>query len=276
VKLGGRFTTKVALNARALLIHCHLPSYETNIEGSSLEMIVMITEPKVMIFKELIDTRFAIFDVRISFIIKIVGMRRSVSISNLSYLITKTKNEPLRQYPWYFTFRETDYTEDQTIRHIVAYQLELTRLSNFDITPCYTDNRKIHVYYAVDSSFDPGRLRNSVRKADYIISESDRLLNEILDSLEIVSSEHKNSDCNYLFINFIPTFVLEPKQVEETIKRFINRHAKYYGVEDPTLITSYPLRVIINNVSGYVVKVETYQESEDRIESWILKSIGRQ
>ncbi|CAI2201854.1 5273_t:CDS:2, partial [Funneliformis geosporum] len=86
----------------------------TNIEGSSLEMIVMITEPQVMIFKELIDTRFAIFDVlRISFIIKIVGattdsptdsverpsffsMRRSVSISNLSYLITKTKNEPLR------------------------------------------------------------------------------------------------------------------------------------------------------------------------------------
>ncbi|CAI2201667.1 16296_t:CDS:2, partial [Funneliformis geosporum] len=129
---------------------------------------------------------------------------------------------------------------DQTIHHIVAYQLELTRLSNFDITPCYTDNRKIHVYYAVDSSFDPGRLRNSVRKADYLISESDRLLNEILDSLEIV----------------------KPKQVEEAVKGFINRHKKRlwrlrvteaevcFKVEDPTLVTSYPLRVIINNVSG--------------------------
>ena len=41
------------------------------------------------------------------------------------------------QCPGYFTFREaTDYTKDQTIRHIepaMAYQLELTRLSNLDI-----------------------------------------------------------------------------------------------------------------------------------------------
>ena len=53
------------------------------------------------------------------------------------------------QYPGYFTFREaTDYTKDQTIRHIepaMAYQLELTRLSNLDIKPCFTDNRQIHV-----------------------------------------------------------------------------------------------------------------------------------
>ncbi|CAI2186462.1 18318_t:CDS:2, partial [Funneliformis geosporum] len=128
------------------------------------------------------------------------------------------------QYPGYFTFCETtDFNEDQTIRHIepaMTYQLELTRLSNFDITPCYTDNR------------------------------------------QIVSSEHKNSDCNHLFINFIPTFVLEPKQVEEAVKGFINRHKKRlwrlrvteaevcFKVEDPTLVTSYPLRVIINNVSG--------------------------
>ncbi|CAI2186379.1 8122_t:CDS:10 [Funneliformis geosporum] len=169
-----------------------------------------------------------------------------------------------------------DYTEDQTIRHIepaMAYQLELTRLSNFDITPCFTDNRQIHVYYAVGkentsdcrffirSLVRPGRLRNSVRTADYLISESDRLLNEILDSLEIVSSEHKISDCNHLFINFIPTFELEPKQVEEAVKVLINRHGKRlwrlcvigaevrFKVEDPTLVTSYPLHVIINNVS---------------------------
>ncbi|CAI2194942.1 18159_t:CDS:2, partial [Funneliformis geosporum] len=33
-----------------------------------------------------------------------------------------------------------------------------------------------------------------------------------------------------------------------------------FKVTDPTLGTSYPLRVNINNVSGHVVKVETYQE----------------
>ncbi|CAI2201936.1 14651_t:CDS:1, partial [Funneliformis geosporum] len=71
------------------------------------------------------------------------------------------------------------------------------RLSNFDITPCFTDNRQIDVYYAVGkentsecrffirSLVRPGRLRNSMRAADYLISESDRLLNEILDFMEI-------------------------------------------------------------------------------------------
>src|SRR5204863_6485386 len=111
----------------------------------------------------------------------------------------------------------------------MAYQLELIRLSNLDIKPCFTDNRQIHVYYAVgkENTSDcrffvralvrPGRLRSNVRTADYLISESDRLLNEILDTLEIVSSERKNSDCNHLFINYIPTFVLEPRQVEEAV-----------------------------------------------------------
>ncbi|CAI2193698.1 4042_t:CDS:2, partial [Funneliformis geosporum] len=102
----------------------------------------------------------------------------------------------------------------------MAYQLELIRLTNFDITPCF-----------------PARLRNSVSTAEYLISESDRLL--------------------------------KPKQVE-AVKGFIDRHGKRlwrlrltgaevrFKVEDSTLGTSYPLRVIINNVSG-----------------WILKSIGR-
>ncbi|KAG1239686.1 hypothetical protein G6F68_018392 [Rhizopus microsporus] len=44
------------------------------------------------------------------------------------------------QLPDYYTFREREnYQEDQTIRHIepaMAYQLELARLSNFDIKPC--------------------------------------------------------------------------------------------------------------------------------------------
>ncbi|CAI2201073.1 639_t:CDS:2, partial [Funneliformis geosporum] len=87
------------------------------------------------------------------------------------------------QYPEYFTFHETtDYTKDQTIRHIepaMAYQLE------------------IHVYYAVGkentsecrffirSFVRPGRLRNSMCAADYLILESDRLLYEILDFMEI-------------------------------------------------------------------------------------------
>ncbi|CAI2197706.1 6393_t:CDS:2, partial [Funneliformis geosporum] len=54
-----------------------------------------------------------------------------------------------------------------------------------------------------------------------------------------------------------------PKRVEEAVKGFINRRGKRlwrlrvigagvrFKVEDPTLVTSYPLSVIINNVSGW-------------------------
>ncbi|CAG8472312.1 12933_t:CDS:2 [Cetraspora pellucida] len=205
------------------------------------------------------------------------------------------------QHPGYFTFKEPpNYLEDSTIRHIgptMAYQLELSRLSNFDIKLCSNGNQ-IHVYYAIgkknasDCRFfiralvRPGRLRNSVH-TDYLLSETDRLLNEILDILEIVSSEYKNSDCNHLFINYIPTFVLEPRQIEEAVKSFIERHGRRlwrlrvidaevrFKVKDPIQGKQYSLRAIINNFSGYVIKVETYQEVRAEGENLILKSIGK-
>ncbi|CAI2176389.1 617_t:CDS:2 [Funneliformis geosporum] len=133
----------------------------------------------------------------------------------------------------------------------MAYQLELIRLINFDITPCFTDNRQIHAYYAVgkeNTSDYRFFIRSLVRPA--------RLRN----STAIICKFHYN-------------ICVRTKQVEEAVKGFIDRHGKRlwrlrltgsevrFKVEDPTLGTSYPLRVIINNVSRYVVKVETYQET---------------
>ncbi|CAI2183751.1 2427_t:CDS:10 [Funneliformis geosporum] len=152
---------------------------------------------------ELINTQFAVFVVLLNFF-----------YHHDSWINSATTDSPTGsvQYLGYFTFCEiTDFNEDQTICHIepaMTYQLELTRLSNFDITPYHTDNRQ-----------------------------------------------------------------LEPKQVVEAVKVFINQHDKklwrlrvieaevHFKVEDPTLVTGYPLCVIINNVSGYIVKVETYQKS---------------
>ncbi|KAF9288230.1 acetyl-coenzyme-A carboxylase [Mortierella alpina] len=225
---------------------------------------------------------------------------RSHGIRRMTFLIFRQGN-----YPSYFTFRErNNYAEDQTIRHIepaMAYRLELARLSNFDIKPCFIDNRQVHVYYAVgkenisDCRFfvcalvRPGRLRSSVRTADYLISETDRLLNDILDALEIVGATYKQSDCNHLFINFIPTFQLDATEVETALKGFIDRHGKRLwrlrvtgaeirfnvqsksanGVEaDPV-----PLRFIISNVSGYVLNVDTYREVQTE-KGAIFKSVG--
>ncbi|CAI4584644.1 AIF_collapsed_G0031730.mRNA.1.CDS.1 [Saccharomyces cerevisiae] len=52
-------------------------------------------------------------------------------------------------------FNGPNYNENETIRHIepaLAFQLELGRLSNFNIKPIFTDNGNIHVYEAVSKT----------------------------------------------------------------------------------------------------------------------------
>ena len=207
-------------------------------------------------------------------------------------------------YPGYFTFRGPEYEEDDSIRHIepaLAFQLELGRLSKFKIKPIFTDNRNIHVYEAIGKGSDnekvvdkryftravvrPGRLRDDIPTAEYLISEADRLTNDILDALEIIGNN--NSDLNHIFINFSAVFPLEPEDVEEALGGFLERFGRRAWrlrvtvaeiriiCTDPTTGTPYPLRVVISNTSGYVIQVELYAERKsDKEGEWIFQSIG--
>jgi len=202
-------------------------------------------------------------------------------------------------YPGYFTFRGPEYREEQSIRHIepaLAFQLELGRLSNFTIKPVFTENRNIHVYEAYGKEVQsdkryftravvrPGRLRDEIPTADYLISETDRLVNDILDALEIIGNN--NSDLNHIFINFTPVFPLSPEEIEPALGGFIERFGRRLwrlrvtGAEiriictDPKSGLAYPLRVIIQNVSGYVIQVEMYAERKTDKGQWVFHSIG--
>ncbi|KAI9474788.1 acetyl-CoA carboxylase [Coemansia mojavensis] len=222
---------------------------------------------------------------------------RDSGIRRLTFVLQRSG-----QHPGTFTFRENiDFAEDKTIRHIepgLAYQLELPRLANFDIRPCFSDNRQLHIYHAVskqnsaDSRFfvrvlvRPGRLSTAVATVDYLISETDRLLNDILDSLEILAAEHPNSDCNHLFISFLPIFNLDASQFEPAYRGFLERHGKRLfrlrvtaaeirflvqtgGSEDmPT-----PFRFCIFNKSGFVPKLENYIEERDSNGEWVFRSL---
>ncbi|RKP13307.1 acetyl-CoA carboxylase, partial [Piptocephalis cylindrospora] len=134
----------------------------------------------------------------------------------------------------------------------------------------------------------PGRLRSPVQTAAYLISESDRLVTEILDALEVVSAERGNSDCNHLFISFLPAFVLEPEQVTEALRGFIDRHGqrlwrlRVTGAEIRfNALTSrqsepLPIRFSVTNVSGFILRMETYVEVEDPKSGpgvWVFKSL---
>lgn len=206
-------------------------------------------------------------------------------------------------YPGYFTFRGPEYEEDSSIRHsepALAFQLELGRLSKFKIKPVFTQNRNIHVYEAIGKGNDsdkvvdkryftravvrPGRLRDEIPTADYLISEADRLMNDILDALEIIGNN--NSDLNHIFINFTPIFPLQPKDVEEALAGFVERFGRRLwrlrvtGAEirilctDPDSGAPFPLRVVITNTSGYVIQVESYVEKKSRTGEWVFESIG--
>lgn len=206
-------------------------------------------------------------------------------------------------YPGYLTFRGPSYEEDLGIRHVepaLAFQLELGRLSKFKIKPVFTENRNIHIFEAygkgnendkiVDKRYftravvRPGRLKDDIPTAEYLIAETDRLVNDILDALEIIGNN--NSDLNHIFINFTPVFPLQPKDVEEQLAGFLERFGRRLwrlrvtGAElrilctDPESGLPFPLRVVINNTSGFVVKVESYIERKSKTGDWVFESIG--
>ncbi|EGY22236.1 hypothetical protein VD0002_g8026 [Verticillium dahliae] len=202
-------------------------------------------------------------------------------------------------YPGYYTFRGPGYEEDDSIRHsepALAFQLELGRLAKFNIKPVFTENKNIHVYEGIGKAVEtdkryftravirPGRLRDEIPTTEYLISEADRVVNDIFDALEIIGNN--NSDLNHIFINFTPVFQLEPSEVESSLQGFLDRFGprawrlRVSQVEiriictDPQSGVPYPLRVIINNTSGYVVDVDIYSERKSDKGEWVFHSIG--
>ncbi|GKT52837.1 acetyl-CoA carboxylase [Colletotrichum tofieldiae] len=202
-------------------------------------------------------------------------------------------------YPGYYTFRGPEYVEDDSIRHsepALAFQLELGRLAKFHIKPVFTENKNIHVYEGIGKAVDgdkryftravirPGRLRDEIPTAEYLISEADRVINDIFDALEIIGNN--NSDLNQIFINFTPVFQLHPQEVESSLQGFLDRFGarawrlRVAQVEiriictDPQTGVPYPLRVIITNTSGYVVDVDIYAERKSEKGEWVFNSIG--
>lgn len=202
-------------------------------------------------------------------------------------------------YPGYYTFRGPRYEEDDSIRHVepaLAFQLELGRLSKFNIKPVFTENRNIHIYEAVGKGAESdkryflravvrsGRLREEIPTAEYMVSETDRLMTDILDALEIVGTSQ--ADMNHIFINFSHVFPLNPGEIEEAIGGFLERFGRRLWrlrvtgaeiriiVTDPTTNIPYPLRVIITNTSGYVIQVEMYAERKTENNRWLFHSIG--
>ncbi|KAJ3082689.1 acetyl-coenzyme-A carboxylase [Rhizoclosmatium hyalinum] len=220
-------------------------------------------------------------------IVKSLGTTlRSQRVRRVTFMLVR-KNA----FPRYFTFKEqADYQEDEIIRHIepaMAYQLELQRLQLFDVKPCFIDNRRLQIYHAVGKS-NPADSRFFVRAIvypghkvsgehsthEYLLSEGLRILTDIMDALDIVSAKYPNTDCNHIFINFIPTFQLDISAIRQSIKEMVDRNrrrlwkgrvnsAEVRFIRQTGNGSAKPIRYCISSDSGFVVRLEEYQETRD-------------
>ena len=88
--------------------------------------------------------------------------------------------------------------------------------------------------------------------AEYLISETDRLVTGVLDALEIVSAQHRTADCNHIFMNFVYNLPVEYEDVLAAISGFIERHGKRLW---RLHVTGSEIRIALEDKEGNVTPI---------------------
>lgn len=132
-------------------------------------------------------------------------------------------------------------------------------------------------------------VRSVIRHADVIsssndavvsIPEAERTFVEALDAVEMASCDRrfKRTDCNHIFINVIPTVRIDVEDVQKICKRLFMRYSQRcwtlrvfvveikvstFSSEGTSSAAFLPLRFLLFNPTGHVLRVESYLESTD-------------
>ncbi|XP_033643702.1 acetyl-CoA carboxylase-like isoform X2 [Asterias rubens] len=201
-------------------------------------------------------------------------------------------------FPKYFTYRaRLDFQEDRIYRHLepaLAFQLEINRMSNFDLQLMDRANYRMHLYLgsakvAKDQEVTDYRffVRAIIRHSDlitkeasfeYLQNESERMLLEALDELELAFNhpDSKRTDCNHIFLNFVPTVFMDPMKVVDSLRSMVLRYGhrlwKLRVLQAELKMTvklqagkSIPIRIFITNESGFSLEITLYKEETDPV-----------
>uniref|UniRef100_A0A8C3P578 Acetyl-CoA carboxylase beta n=1 Tax=Cyanoderma ruficeps TaxID=181631 RepID=A0A8C3P578_9PASS len=215
------------------------------------------------------------------------GLRR------ITFLIAQQVS---REFPKFFTFRARDeFAEDRIYRHLepaLAFQLELSRMRNFDLTAIPCANHRMHLYLgaarvqagaeATDYRFF---IRAIVRHSDlitkeasfeYLQNEGERMLLEAMDELEVAfNNTIVRTDCNHIFLNFVPTVIMDPSKIEESVRSMVMRYGSRLwklrvlqaevkiNIRLTPTATAIPIRLFLTNESGYYLDISLYKEVRD-------------
>ncbi|XP_010875045.2 acetyl-CoA carboxylase isoform X2 [Esox lucius] len=212
-------------------------------------------------------------------------------IRRITFLIAQR-----REFPKFFTFRARDgFQEDRIYRNLepaLAFQLELNRLRNFDLTAVPCANHKMHLYLGAARVQEGAEvtdyrffIRAIIRHSDlitkeasfeYLQNEGERLLLEAMDELEVAfSNTNVRTDCNHIFLNFVPTVIMDPSKIEESVRSMVMRYGsrlwKLRVLQAELKInirltptgTAIPIRLFLTNESGYYLDISLYKEVTD-------------
>ncbi|KAL2091869.1 hypothetical protein ACEWY4_011667 [Coilia grayii] len=197
------------------------------------------------------------------------------------------------EFPKFFTFRARDeFQEDRIYRNLepaLAFQLELNRMRNFDLTAVPCANHKMHLYLGA-ARVEQGAevtdyrffIRAIIRHSDlitkeasfeYLQNEGERLLLEAMDELEVAfSNTTVRTDCNHIFLNFVPTVIMDPSKIEESVRSMVMRYGsrlwKLRVLQAEVKINirlsaaggAIPIRLFLTNESGYYLDMSLYKE----------------
>lgn len=202
-----------------------------------------------------------------------------------------------RQFPKLFTYRNCDnFVEDRIYRHLepgMAFQLELNRMKTYDLEALPTSNRKMYLYLgkakvAKGCEVSDFRffIRSIIRHQDlitkeasfeYLQNEGERVLLEAMDELEVAFSHPfaKRTDCNHIFLNFVPTVIMDPIKIQESVTNMVMRYGprlwKLRVLQAELRMTIRPtpssktsnVRLCLANDSGYYLDLCLYNEITD-------------
>ncbi|XP_034547322.1 acetyl-CoA carboxylase isoform X2 [Notolabrus celidotus] len=201
-----------------------------------------------------------------------------------------------REFPKFFTFRARDgFQEDRIYRNLepaLAFQLELNRMRNFGLTAVPCANHKMHLYLGAARVQEGTEvtdyrffIRAIIRHSDlitkeasfeYLQNEGERLLLEAMDELEVAfSNTSVRTDCNHIFLNFVPTVIMDPSKIEESVRSMVMRYGsrlwKLRVLQAELKINirltptgnAIPVRLFLTNESGYYLDISLYKEVTD-------------
>lgn len=213
-------------------------------------------------------------------------------VRRITFLVLNRK-----QFPRFFTYRQRDgYQEDRIYRHLepgMAFQLELNRMRTYDLEALATSNRKMYLYLG-KAKVAKGQevtdyrffIRSIIRHSDlitkeasfeYLQNEGERVLLEAMDELEVAFSHphSKRTDCNHIFLNFVPTVIMDPAKIEESVTNMVMRYGprlwklRVLQAELKMTIRATPnsktetIRLCLANDSGYYLDICLYKELTD-------------